>query len=164
MRNPVLLAGFAALAVLSGCSSTQTAGTTPNATAAREGVCPSSPFDINYAKGAGFVIPDGYKCFDTTATAAFAEDPDQIVLVLSGNGRRIYVGVRRTGTGKPEAVARRELLDLYRLQEERATIERIYYGQYDGFVLITPPADAATVDEIMSGFIVTGAKLVWRGA
>jgi hypothetical protein len=74
------------------------------------------------------------------------------------------VGVRVTGTGKPEEVARRELISFYHLTEERVTIERIYYGRYDGFVLITPRADVAIVKEIMSGFIVTRGKLTWHEA
>jgi len=131
--------------------------------AAPEGLCPSAPFDINYIKGRGLSLASGYHCFDTTASEAFAEDPDQIVLVLSGKGHKIYVGVRRTGTGQPELAARRALLKFYKLSEDRVTIERIFYGQYDGFVLITPRADAALVDEIMSGFVVSGsAALSWQ--
>jgi hypothetical protein len=135
----------------------------PAAAYAAEGVCLHAPFGINYEKGRGYSIPVGYHCFDTTASEAFSEDPDQIVMVLAGKGRKIFVGVRVKGTGKPESVARKELLHFYRVTELRATVERIYYGEYDGFVLITPTADAAMVEDIMSGFIISGgAKLTWH--
>src|SRR5262245_21338703 len=152
MPIPVRIAGLVAFILLY-----------PAIACADEGVCPESPFDINYAKGKGFSMALGHHCFDTTASEAFSEDPDQIVMVLAGKGRRVYVGVRIEGTGKEESVARQELLRFCHVTEMRATNERIYYGQYDGFVLITPTADAAMVEEIMSGFIVRGgATLTWH--
>ncbi len=162
MRTALLITGISVISLLFGGIDAEGDGTTVATTAQREGLCRNAPFDINYVKGTGFHIAIGYRCFDTTASEAFAEDPDQIVLALTGKGHKIYVGVRVKGTGKPEDVARRELLGFYHLKEDRVTIERIYYGQYDGFVLITPPADAAAVDEIMSGFIVTSGELSWH--